>query len=328
MKTASTISTLATPGEMTSEVLVPVEDYQYPAGWMAPGQAGARARQCCALLEAGKVLYFDRVPFEFPAADREFLLSQRQSGSKLHKNVSYRPLQDVLRGAAGKGSEVERLHQIMRRHSAETTRFAGELLAPYAAKWSLDYASFRPEEEKGRDLPLRKRNDLLHLDAFPTRPMHGRRILRCFTNINPKAARVWQTTEGFEALAEKYATGAGLGQIASRGTRQANPLVLGVKKILGLPTVQRSAYDQFMLRFHDFLKEQSDFQRNCPKTRLEFPPGSTWMCFTDSVPHAVLSGQFALEQTFIVPLPALVTPEKAPIKVLEKNRRREAGAPT
>jgi hypothetical protein len=40
--------------------------------------------------------------------------------------------------------------------------------------------------------------------------------------------------------------------------------------------------------------------------------------FTDGVPHAALSGQFALEQTFIIPPDALVTPDAAPIRVLEK----------
>jgi len=35
------------------------------------------------------------------------------------------------------------------------------------------------------------------------------------------------------------------------------------------------------------------------------------------VPHAALSGQFAMEQTFIVPVEALVTPEVSPIRVLE-----------
>ena len=43
----------------------------------------------------------------------------------------------------------------------------------YARSWRVDYASFRPVEEQGRELPLRHRNDLLHLDAFPTRPTHG-----------------------------------------------------------------------------------------------------------------------------------------------------------
>src|SRR5581483_4260605 len=306
------------PANTAPDVLESIEDYHYPEGWMSPGQAVARARECCAALEAGKVLYFDQIPFDFPREDREFLLAQRQSDSKLHKNVSYRPRQDVLRGAAGDRASVERLHQVMRRYSAETTRFTGELLAPYAAKWTLDYASFRPEEEKGRVLPLHKRNDLLHVDAFPTRPMQGRRILRCFTNINPKAARVWNTASDFATLAEQHAARAGLACFAARGMRPENPLLSGVKRIFGLSASQQSAYDQFMLRFHDYLKEQTDFQENSSKIRIEFPPCSTWLCFTDSVPHAVLSGQFALEQTFIVPLAALVTPEKAPIRILER----------
>lgn len=316
---AKETTTLEQPSKLSaSDALEAIEDYQHPEGWMSPGQADVRARECCARLEEGKVLFFDRIPFDFPQVDRDFLLSQRQSDSKLHKNVSYRPRQDVLRGAAGERGAVERMHQIMRRYSAEVTRFAGELLAPYAAHWTLDYASFRPEEEKGRVLPLHKRNDLLHVDAFPTRPMHGRRILRCFTNINPRAARVWNTVSDFTTLAEKHAARAGLAEFAAKGARPENSILSSVKRVLGLTAAPQSAYDQFMLRFHDYLKEQNEVQLDPAKTRLEFPPCSTWLCFTDSVPHAVLSGQFALEQTFIIPLRALVTPEKAPIRILEK----------
>jgi hypothetical protein len=269
-------------------------------------------------LEAGKVLFLERMPFLFPQPDRDFLLLQRQSGSRLHKNVSYRPLQDVLRGAAGSGEEQARLHDIMRRYSAEVARFLGQLLQPYAAHWTLDYASFRPEEEQGRDLPVHKRNDLLHVDSFPTRPMHGRRILRCFSNINPSAPRVWHTTDEFAVLAQEHAAQAGLEDFASGGDARGNALLQGIKKMFGLKGVDQSAYDRFMLRFHDYLKENAGFQQSCRKVRIEFPPGSTWICFTDSVPHAVLSGQYALEQTFIINLRGLVSPERAPIRVLEK----------
>ena len=72
-----------------------------------------------------------------------------------------------------------------------------------------------------------------------------------------------------------------------------------------------------MLRFHDYLKENQDYQTRWNKSRLEFPPFSTWMVYTDTVPHAVMSGQFALEQTYIVPLNAMVAPEHAPIRILE-----------
>ena len=319
MKTAESgspeMTTTAADGQ---DILVRVDDYAIPAGWRIPARAAARARQCCEQLEEGRILYFDRMPYVLFQEDKEFLLSQRQSESRLHKNVSYRPAQDVLRGAAGGPQETQRLHDIMRKYSEEVTRFIKQWLLPYAPEMALDYASFRPEEEQGRDLPLHKRNDLLHCDAFPTRPMNGHRILRCFTNINPTTPRVWNTTENFSALADKYAAAAGLAEFAAKGSARSNSLVRSIKKAFGLKAVDHSAYDRFMLRFHDYLKENNDFQQNTAKIRLEFQPGWTWVCYTDSVPHAVLSGQYALEQTFIIPLPSLVNPEKAPIRVLEK----------
>jgi hypothetical protein len=300
------------------DILVRVNGYSFPTGWDGSAAGTGAARRCCELLEEGRVLYFDRMPYVLFQEDKEFLLSQRQSDSRLHKNVSYRPAQDVLRGAAGSAEETQRLHEIMRKYSHEVTKFIKQWLTPYAEQLVLDYASFRPEEEEGRDLPVHKRNDLLHCDAFPTRPMNGHRILRCFTNINPTTPRVWNTTEDFSTLATKYAADAGLAGFADKGSVRSNPLVRSVKKAFGLKAVDHSAYDRFMLRFHDYLKENSEFQQNCPKIRLEFQPGWTWICFTDSVPHAVLSGRYALEQTFIVPLPALVIPDQAPIRVLER----------
>jgi hypothetical protein len=84
-----------------------------------------------------------------------------------------------------------------------------------------------------------------------------------------------------------------------------------------MPAQQRSAYDEFMLRFHDYLKERTDFQRDSSRIQADFPPLSSWIVFTDAVPHAVVSGRFALEQTFIVPLVALIRPENSPLRTLE-----------
>ena len=69
---------------------------------------------------------------------------------------------------------------------------------------------------------------------------------------------------------------------------------------LGLPVVDRPPYDRFMLKIHHAMKEDAGFQQSCRKDRWEFPAGSTWIVFTDSASHACLSGQYALEQTFIV----------------------------
>src|SRR5258708_17087117 len=155
-----------------------VTDYK-PGSWPAD-----RARWACDQLERGHVLFFSGVPFDLPQNDREFLLPQKQTGSRFHKNISYRPSRDLLKGVAADSPDRERLLGIMRHFSEETAGFVASFLAPYAGKCKMDFASFRPLEEHSRDLPLHKRNDLLHVDAFPTRPTRSGRILLVFVHTN------------------------------------------------------------------------------------------------------------------------------------------------
>jgi len=297
-----------------------IGDYQYPAGWSA-SQPAERSLGYCRQLEAGHILFFPGVPFDLPADDRAFLISQKQTGSRFHKNISYRPKQDLMRGASTDNpADQERLHRIMREYSRQTTKFITSFLASYAGKLVLDFASFRPLEEQGRDLPLHKRNDLLHVDAFPTRPTRGGRILRVFNNLNPTVPRIWLTGEPFHELAPRFASDAGLSYYAAQARSPLFRLRRGAARVfrnIGLPLADRSAYDLFMLHFHDWLKENEPYQKE-EHTRSEFPSGCTWMVYTDGVPHAALSGQYALEHTYIVPRAALVAPELAPIDVLEK----------
>lgn len=273
-----------------------------------------RARWHCDQLERGNVLFFRSVPFDLPQTDRDFLLSQKQTGSRFHKNISYRPTQDILKGVSSDSPDRERLHGVMRNFSAQVGQFLSSFLAPYAGKLKMDFASFRPLEEKSRDLPLHKRNDLLHVDAFPTRPTHGARILRLFVNINPSAGRVWNVGEAFDAFMPGLARTQKISP-PFRGAITRNAIRAAAR--IGLPVADRTRYDEYMLYLHDWLKENSDFQQNSPKQQLIFPPGCAWMVYTDGVPHAALSGQYALEQTFIVPIDAFVTPEVAPVRVLE-----------
>ncbi|MGD0955902.1 MAG: Kdo hydroxylase family protein [Candidatus Acidiferrales bacterium] len=294
---------------------IPVEDYKV-GGWAYPAQRAARARACCEALERGQILFFREPPFDLPAEDREFLLSQQWAELRLHKNVSYRPSEDVLKGVSGDAATVDRLHSILRNYSAQVADFVTKFLATYAGKWTLDFSSFRPFEEERRGLPLHKRNDLLHVDAFPSRPTRGGRILRVFTNLNPVKPRVWNTTQDFESLARQYAQEAGLQRFAEDSVVSRTVQNWGEK--LGFRGTGRTPYDMFMLRFHDYLKENAEFQKDCPKVRLEFPPLATWLVYTDGVAHAAMSGQYALEQTFLVPPKALVAPERAPYRILEK----------
>jgi len=285
--------------------------------------SGERGRWCCARLEEGNILFFDKTPYELPQDDLHFLLRQKQSDAAYHKNIAYRPHSDRLTGyAQGRESEKDRLRAIMQRYSKRVIDFTQQLLSPYAGSLAVDFASFRPQQEAGRQIRQRARNDLLHVDSFPTRPSCGNRILRVFTNINPTEPRVWITSETFDYLVARFA-GAG-GMPLPRGVASVPKRILvRVARAAGLHSLARSPYDDWMLRFHHFLKANQEFQDLCPRTKWEFPPQSAWLVFTDMVSHAVLSGQFALEQTFIVSKSALVLPEKAPVRVLE----RFAGCP-
>lgn len=299
---------------------VEVEDYRYPGGWPEDVEPEQRRAWYCKELEQGEILFFNSLPYEVSPADVEFLLSQRSANSRLHKNVSFRPQTGVLRGFSSSARDAERMKRIMSGYSASVTRFLSDFLAPYAAHWVVDFASFRPLEEAGRDLPFHKRNDLLHVDAFPSRPTQGGRILRVFSNIHPDRARIWLTTDRFPVLAQTFAMDAGLKRIADRSESPVSHVRRGIGSLLRklhVPVVDRSPYDKFMLGFHDYLKENARFQDTCPAIRLEFPPMSTWIVFTDGVPHAALSGQFALEQTYIIPQAALLVKGASPLGVLE-----------
>jgi hypothetical protein len=276
-------------------------------------------------LEAGNVLFFPITPFPLPEQSREFLRNLNFAGTAVHKNVAYRPAVDRVTGIEGNGAAIEQLRSIMREYSRAVIEFTSNLLPAYAASWIIDYASFRPLEEHGRDLPLNKRNDLIHTDAFPSRPTNGGLILRVFTNIHPSKTRNWITTDPFPVVAACYARQAGLEQIAASTALPGRRLLnrsAGMLQALGLPVVQRSAYDRFMLRFHEYLKRNAEFQANSPKYYFEFPPGSSWLTFTDVVPHSVQSGQHALEQTFIITRESLADPERAPLAVLERICKR------
>ncbi len=273
-------------------------------------------------LETGNILLFPQTPFPIPEQDRLALLNAGQADGNFHKNIAYKPGKDQISGVGKtQPGEGEKIASALRNYSRNAIAFLEHVLAPYRDEWRVDYASFRSLEEEGRDLPWKKRNDLLHTDAFPTRPTNGDLILRIFTNINPTNERVWVTSDPFERVATQYAEAAGLQRIAGEAASPGSHMLQGIKRMAhaaGLPVVARSPYDEFMLGFHDFLKANAEYQNHTPKYRFAFPPGATWIVFTDVVPHSVLSGRYALEQTMIISRKSLLQPECAPVAILEK----------
>jgi hypothetical protein len=278
-----------------------------------PAAAGPEQR-----LERGEVVFYPVCPFPLPAGDdHRFLLRQELGGA--HKNISYDPTTARVRGfrPAGRG-QGERLREVFAAFSRAATDWLARALPRYRSGWRPDQVSYRPEEEAGRDLRHKARNDLLHVDAFPNRPTHGARILRLFANLNPTEPRVWVTSDPFARLLERFGARVGLPGAAG-WARRCGAATLALFRP-GRP--RRSAYDEFMLRFHDFLKANRQFQREAGRQTWSFPPGSAWLAMTDACSHAVLRGRYALEHSYFVPPHALALPDEAPAALL---LRAEAG---
>jgi len=304
-----------------------LEQDESPLICMSEAGSGAAAlpegdsRSACQHLEEGRILFFPQVPFDLPPRELEFLRKQRQSNARCHKNISYFRATGRLKGFSGSEADAEHMRAVMRSYSLKSIEFLSRLLAPYRQNWRVDVTTFRPLQEKGRQLRLRSRNDLVHVDSFPSRPTRGDRILRIFTNINPTEAREWVTGVPFAEIIHELAgtrelpfpqpPGNSLWNRARRALRQ-----LG--RAAGMPIVLRSPYDRFMRQLHDHMKANQAFQQRCQKQPVKFPPGSCWIVYTDLVPHAAVFGQYALEQTLIVKHSAMVRPERSPLSMLEQ----------
>jgi hypothetical protein len=73
-----------------------------------------------------------------------------------------------------------------------------------------------------------------------------------------------------------------------------------------------------MLGLHDRAKADARYQAECSQREVRFAPGTTWLCYSDQVMHAAMSGQYMLEQTIHLPLAAMYEPDRAPLAILER----------
>jgi hypothetical protein len=273
----------------------------------APQPGEDESRRLAGQLEAGKVLFLPRLRFDLQALEGRFL-DPRWSDRKA-KNISYDPADATLKGAQGNTSDLEDLRSLLERFHQRAMSLIHHLLPHYTAQLRLARASFRPLPVAGRASSWRKDDSRLHVDAFPSRPNRGERILRVFANINPRGEpRLWRVGEPFADLAQRF-----LPHIP----RQP-PGAAAVLETLGITKSRRSAYDHTMLQLHDRMKADQDYQENAPQELVPFPAGSVWICFSDQTSHAAMSGQYLFEQTLHLPVAGLYDPQSAPLSILQR----------
>jgi 3-deoxy-D-manno-oct-2-ulosonic acid (Kdo) hydroxylase len=270
-------------------------------------------------LERGEVVVFPQAPFPLPELDDRAFLLEQQLGPLVHKNISYDPATCRLGGHVRRGREQEeRLRSILLNFSQSVTTWLPTVLPGYVGGIDVDRVSFRPLEEATRRLRATARNDLLHVDAFPNRPSQGRRLLRLFVNLNPTEPRVWATSEPFTRLLERFR--AELDRLQPSRAGWLLDLGTTMFEILRTRESRQSEFDRFMLRLHDFLKTNEEFQERARKKILTFPPGSAWLAMTDGFSYGELRGQFALEHSFFIRNEVLGLPECAPMTQLARAR--------
>ncbi len=257
-------------------------------------------------LETGKLLYAPRLPFELSTAERRFLSPDCLEAKS--KNVSFRPHSGVLRGTRCEGAERNELLGMLQRYYTRASDLLKALCPGYSEHLTPGFTSFRPAEIAGRATSWRHDDTRLHVDAFPSRPMQGVRILRVFTNANPQMPRVWRVGEMFEQAAVNFLP----------GIKPPRPGTASLLYWLRIVKGRRTEYDHYMLGIHDGMKANDRYQSQVAQAQISIPPGTTWACFTDSVSHAAMSGQFAFEQTFYLPVDAMKNSERSPLRVLER----------
>jgi len=277
--------------------------------WSGPFSNEVQAEAADAL-EHGQVLVFENLPFPFEEKEKS-LLSPAVSNGK-SKNVSLKPTGEMS-GTSLTGGDARVLKGMIERYAQTATRFVSSLIPHYAGRLERAPTSYRPVEIAGRPASAIHDDTRLHVDAFPSRPMRGRRIMRLFTNFNPHGApRVWHVGEPFEDMARTMLPRA----------KEGSGVHAWFLATAGVTKGRRSPYDNLMLGLHDNAKLDEPYQKQCPQIEVPFAPGTTWMCFTDQVMHAALAGQYVLEQTFHLDADAMARPELSPLKVLERMKGR------
>jgi len=281
----------------------------------SPTIASEESRRLAGELELGKVLHFPHLGFALTEAEKKFLDPRWLSGT--HKSVSYEPVRAAatggVRGAQGTPEELAALAAMLARFQTDALALVRGLFPGYMSSLRVAPTSFRPGNVESHKISWRKDDTLLHVDAFPSRPNRGERILRIFTNVHPAGVkRMWKVGDLFEQTATEFLP------------RIGRPVPGSAALLRGLRVTKsvRSEYDHTMLKMHDAMKLDAAYQGRDSHLVFGFPPGSSWVCFSDQAAHAALAGQFMMEQTLHLPIEALYFPERSPLKVLERMRGR------
>ena len=261
-------------------------------------------------LESGELVDFTQSPFPLPSPEDQVFLRQQTLAHRSTAAIEWHTADRQLIGHRVQSSlESERLGLILDQFTQSLTAWLSAIVPAYTADWTPSPTLFHPEEEAIRSLGFQHRKDLLHLEQPSHEYSHGRRLLRVMVNLHPEESRVWTTAETFPELLERYLVEHRISDRTIEQWSQPN----GWPRLWTSDRKSESPFDRFSRKLDHFLKTDDAFQDKARRRFWHFAPESAWVLFADGLSHAELRGQFALEQTFLIPLESLHAPELSPI---------------
>jgi hypothetical protein len=267
--------------------------------------------QALQAVEDGKVLFFPNLKFNLTVEEEKFL--QPNSLDLKVKSVKYNHANQKIWGFEDK-TQNEIIKNLMQRYNEFSINLIKNIFPFYQNSLEIGNTSFRPIEAEGRTQSKRHDDTRLHVDAFPSRPMAGKRLLRIFANINTEGKpRIWNVGEEFETVASRF-----IPKISP-----PIPFSAYLMKMFKITKSIRTRYDHYMLNLHDKMKLDEEYQKNTQKETLELNAGSVWVCFSDKVSHAVISGRGLLEQTIYLEPTKMLDQSKSPFHILQKITKQK-----
>jgi len=268
------------------------------------------------VLESGRVLLLPNLEFELREREQRFVdpshpvrLRFRKAGKNGRPTLLYYQRTGGLRGGRPVGLRADELRDLLRRYAEWTRELVSTLLPHTADVLEQEFTTFRPAP--------RSSLQGLHMDAALARPTQGRCWLRVFRNINGGGvSRVWQVGGHFETAAQKFAP-----RLPAR-VGERIPGASALLQLLGISKGPATAYDHTMRAMRDLIMADKEYQKSAPRKIVEFPPGATWLAYTDLALHGAASGQHSLDQSFLIDPSSMRDPSRSSLRILERLSAR------
>ncbi len=214
------------------------------------------------------------------------------------KNPSWVIQEDQLKpGTLIQQADAEEFRAFLKEFYKAAACAVGRALGLEDSSLTPDRVTWRPNELATTVRRWNARDDLFHLDSFPSRPALGRRILRLFYNASYSDCVVWSHTFNIDYYIRNYI-------YDSKALDQGSPA--------------GGFSDSLMAQIHDQMKREEEFQEKAPRILHSFAPGEAWIVLSDTCLHSFLRGDWLMDVSWFTSASWLTQSKWSPKSCFER----------